>query len=64
MRLEGQHAAGQPAMAGLGLQQRQHGLVAAVDAVEIADREGAGRSYARVSEAAENLHGEYLFDSA
>ncbi|WP_369632970.1 hypothetical protein [Variovorax sp. V512] len=51
-------------MAGLGLQQRQHGLVAAVDAVEIADREGAGRSYARVSEAAENLHGEYLFDSA
>jgi hypothetical protein len=43
-------------MARLGLQQRQHGLVATVHAVEIAYGEGAGRSHARVPEAAENLH--------
>jgi hypothetical protein len=43
-------------VARFGLQQRQHGLVATVDAVEIANGEGAGGSHARVPEAAENLH--------
>ena len=42
VRLEGQHAAGHAAMARLVVQQRQHGLVAAVHAVEIADGDGAG----------------------
>ena len=56
MGLEGEHAARQPALAGLGLQKREHGLVATVHAVEIANGEGAGGGYARVPEAAKNLH--------
>jgi len=56
MGLEGHDAARQPALAGFGLQKREHGLVATVHTVEITNREGAGRSYARVPEAAENLH--------
>jgi hypothetical protein len=56
MGLEREHAARQPALASLGLQEREHGLVATVHAVEIPYREGAGRGYARVPEATENLH--------
>jgi hypothetical protein len=42
VRLEGQHAAGHAALRGLVVQQRQHRLVPAVHAVEVADRQGAG----------------------
>jgi hypothetical protein len=41
VRLEGQHARGHAAVAGFVGQQRQHGLVAAVHAVEVADGERA-----------------------
>jgi hypothetical protein len=61
VRLEGQHAAGQAAVLGLVAQQGQHGLVAAVHAVEVADGERAGRRDAGVLEAAENLHGRLSF---
>jgi hypothetical protein len=61
VRLEGEHAGRHAAMARLVAQQRQHGLVAAVHAVEVADgqrraafREGEGGEGA---EAAMDLHG-------
>jgi hypothetical protein len=41
---------------GLVFQQRQHGLVAAVHAIEVADGQGAGGRDAWMVEAAENLH--------
>ena len=44
------------ALAGFGVQEAEHGLVAAVHAVEVADRQGAGRSHARVPKSAEDLH--------
>jgi hypothetical protein len=44
VRLEGHHAGRQAAVAGLVGQQRQHGLVAAVHAVEVADGQRAARS--------------------
>ncbi len=56
VRLEGHHATGHAAVRGLVVQQRQHGLVAAVHAVEIADGQGAGARDAGMVEAAENLH--------
>jgi hypothetical protein len=43
VRLEGHHAAGHAALRRLAAQQRQHGLVAAVHAVEVADGERAAR---------------------
>jgi hypothetical protein len=61
MRLEGEHAARQAALARLGVQQRQHGLVATVHAVEIADGQGAGWSHAGMPEPAKNLHGSICF---
>jgi hypothetical protein len=39
-------------------QERQHGLVAAVHAIEVADGQGAGGCQVGVVEAAENLHPE------
>ena len=61
VRLEREHAGGHAAMARLVAQQRQHGLVAAMHAVEVADgqrraasREGEGGEGA---EAAMDLHG-------
>ncbi len=45
------------AMPSLVDQQRQHGLVAAVHAVEAADRQGAGRRDAGVMNTAKDLHG-------
>jgi hypothetical protein len=42
-------------------QQGQHGLVATVHAVKIADGQGAGRGQPWVIEAAENLHGVEFF---
>ena len=57
MRLEGQHAAGQAALLRLAPEQRQHGLVAAVQAVEVADRQGASARNVGMPEASENLHG-------
>jgi hypothetical protein len=54
--LEGQHAAGQTPVLGLGLQQGQHGLVAAVHAIEGADGERAGRRQSAVMETPENKH--------
>ena len=43
VRLERHRATGQAALGGLGPQQPQHGLVATVDTVKIADGQGAGR---------------------
>jgi hypothetical protein len=37
-------------------EQRQHGLMTTVDAVEIADRQCAGRSHAGMPKPAKNLH--------
>jgi hypothetical protein len=56
VRLERHHATGHAAVRGLVVQQRQHGLVPAVHAVEVADGQGAGRRDAGVVEAAKNLH--------
>jgi hypothetical protein len=42
MGLEGQHAAWHPALLRFAAQQRQHGLVAPVHTVEIADGQRAG----------------------
>jgi hypothetical protein len=56
VRLEGQHAAGHAPVPRLAVQQRQHGLVAAVHAVEVADGDGARGRDAGVVEAAEGLH--------
>jgi hypothetical protein len=61
MRLEGQHAAGQAALARLGVQERQHGLMTTVDAVEIADGQRAGRCHAGMPEPTKNLHGSICF---
>jgi hypothetical protein len=58
MRLEGQHAGRQPAVAGFIGQQGQHGLVAPVHAVKVADGQRTGR-YAQV-ESAVNAHGARL----
>ena len=55
--LKGHDAAGHAALLGLAAQKRQHGLVAAMDAVKIADGQGAGRGQSWVLEAAKNLHG-------
>jgi hypothetical protein len=59
----GSHRAGlgRPLCCGLVAQQRQHGLVAAVHAVEVADGQRAGRRDTRMVEAAKNLHREVLF---
>jgi hypothetical protein len=46
---------------GFAAQQGQHGLVAAVDAVKVANREGAGRGQSWVLKAAKNLHGVLYF---
>ena len=56
VRLEGEHAAGHPPVARLVVQQRQHGLVAAVHAVEVADGHGARLGDLGVVEAAQDLH--------
>jgi hypothetical protein len=61
VRLEGHHATRHAAVRGLVVQQRQHRLVPAVHAVEVADGQGAGRRDTGVVEAAENLHREVLF---
>ena len=55
--LEGHHATGHAAMRRFTAQQGQHGLVAPVHAIEIANGQGAGRSQAGVVEAAKYLHG-------
>ena len=56
MRLEGEHATRQTTVSGLVAQQGQHGLVAAVHAVEIAYRQRAGGGDARVVEPSKNVH--------
>ena len=58
MRLEGQHAGRHAAVPRFADQQRQHRLVAAVHAVEIADRDGAAGQAAASTEAkaAMDLH--------
>ena len=61
MRLEGQHAGRHAAMARLAAQQRQHRLVAAVHAVEVADGQRRAafreREGGEGAEAAVDLHG-------
>src|SRR4051812_38449224 len=64
MRLESEHATGDAAVARLVAQQGQHRLVAAVHAVEIADRESARPRNLGVVEAAQDQHRKwYLFCS-
>ncbi len=59
--LEGQHAAGHAAVLRLVVQQRQHGLVAPVHAVEIADRQRAGGGNSGMAKTAKDLHGALSF---
>jgi hypothetical protein len=61
MRLEGQYATRNAALLGFPAQQRQHGLVAPVDAVEVTDRYRAGAGNFGVVETAKNLHGFVIF---
>ena len=50
---------------GSAAQQREHGLVAAMHPVEVADGQRAGRRDGGVVEAAEDVHRrQYLFDSS
>jgi hypothetical protein len=56
MGLKRHHAAGHTPVRGFAAQQGQHGLVAAVHAIEIADGQGAGGGQAGVLEASKNLH--------
>ena len=56
VRLEGHHARRQAAVLGLGDQQREHRLVAAVHAVEVADRQRAGGGEIGVMEAVVDAH--------
>jgi hypothetical protein len=64
MRLEGEHASRHAAMAGLVAQQRQHRLVAAMHAVEVADGQRRATPSERESgeraEAAMDLHGRII----
>jgi hypothetical protein len=57
MRLECHGATGYAALLGFAAQQCQHGLVAAVHAVEVADGQRAGTGDVRVVKTAKNLHG-------
>ena len=57
MGLKRHHAAGHATVAGFVVQQGQHGLVAAVHTVKVADGQGAGRGQRGVVKTSENLHG-------
>jgi hypothetical protein len=61
VRLEGHDATGYFPVPGFVDQQCQHGLVATVHAVKIADSERAVGRNARVLEATENQHGMLSF---
>jgi hypothetical protein len=56
MRLKSQHTTGHAALLRFALEQRQHGLVASVHAVKVANRQGASRGNVGVLETPENLH--------
>ena len=56
VRLERHHRRRQAAVRGLRDEQREHRLVAAVHAVEVADRERAGRGEVAVPKAVEDAH--------
>ena len=45
-----------PASPGFGIEQPEHRLVTAVDTVEVANGQGAGRSHPRMPKTPENLH--------
>jgi hypothetical protein len=57
MRLKGQHAAGHATLLGLAFEQRQHGLMAPVYAIEVANGQGAGGMEPGVIKASKYLHG-------
>jgi hypothetical protein len=61
MGLESQHAAGYAALLGFATQKRQHGLVAPVHAIEIANRRGTRRGHSRMFETSKYLHGFVIF---
>jgi hypothetical protein len=54
--LEGHHATGHPAVRSFVFQEREHGLVAAVDTVKVTDRQGALMGPVWVVESAKYLH--------
>ncbi|MCY1375176.1 hypothetical protein D9M69_625700 [compost metagenome] len=60
---EGHHTAGHPAVPGFVVQQCQHGLVASVHAIEVADGERAagwrpaGGAVLQVPESSDDFHG-------
>ena len=58
MGLEGEHAGRQSALAGRAHQTLQHRLVAAVDAIEVADGQRAGLALIGRGQAAKDLHRE------
>ena len=56
MRLKSNDATGHASVQGFVFQKRQHGLVAAVNAVKIANRQRAGGGQLRVLVTAKNFH--------
>jgi len=56
VRLEGHHTTGYPAVRSFVFQEREHGLVAAVDTVKVTDRQGALMGPVWVVESAKYLH--------
>jgi hypothetical protein len=56
VRLEGQRATGHAALLRFALEQGEHGLMAAVHAVKVANRQRAGWRNVWVLETSENLH--------
>jgi hypothetical protein len=60
VRLKGHDAAGHASMRCFVFQKRQHGLVAAVDAVKITNRQGALDGPVGVVESAKYLHAAWV----
>jgi hypothetical protein len=56
MRFKRHHAAGDTPVLGFIFKQGQHGLVTAMDAVEIANRQGAGAGKLGVAVTAKDFH--------
>jgi hypothetical protein len=61
MRLKRQHATGHRTLCRLTTQQRKHGLVTTVHAVEVADGQCASRCHTGVMKTTKNLHEPSIF---
>jgi hypothetical protein len=58
MRLESHDATGHTTVTRLTVEQRQHGLVTAMNTVKVANRQGAGLGELGVVETSVNTHGD------